>query len=168
MEQEDSKAGPPTPETTKGNPQRQHLSKDAQGLGPTCAGSFVIGHVDQIVGEGGVELPGFVPTKNELLQLVHYWAMEIIDLDFTFFLYDCTGSSEWRNREFANRRLNAISRVIGREEVTKTFREAEQAFAKGVDQKAWKIFMEGTKEEQERFPEEVQERIAGHSNEADR
>ena len=111
-----------------------------------CAGSLVIGHVDQIVGEGGVELPGFVPTKNELLQLVHYWAMEFIDLNFTFFLYDCTGSSEWRNREFAHRRLNAISRVIGREEVTKTFREAEQTFGKGVDQKAWKIFMEGTKE----------------------
>jgi hypothetical protein len=94
--------------------------------------------------------------------------MEIIDLDFTFFLYACTGSSEWRNREFANRRLNAISRVIGREEVTKTFREAEQAFGTGVDQKAWKIFMEGTKEEQERFQEEVQERIAGHSDEGDR
>jgi hypothetical protein len=144
------------------------LTDDSRGLGPMCAGSLVIGHVDQIVGEGGVELPGFVPTKNELLQLVRYWAMEIIDLDFAFFLYDCTGSSEWRNREFANRRLNAISRVIGREEVTKTFREAEQAFSKGVDQKAWKIFMEGTKEEQERLQEEIQERIAGHSNEGDR
>jgi hypothetical protein len=37
---------------------------------------------------------------------VRYWATEIIDLDFTFFLYGFKGSSEWRTGEFANRRLN--------------------------------------------------------------
>ena len=89
-----------------------------------------MGHVDQIVGEGGMEVPGFAPAKNERLHLVRYWATEIIDLDFTFFLYGCTGSSDWRTREFANRRLNAISRVIGEEGVAKEFREAEQAFGK--------------------------------------
>ena len=34
------------------------------------------------------------------------------------------------------------------------------AFGKSVDQRAWKIFMEGTKEEQERFQQEVQEKLA--------
>jgi hypothetical protein len=74
-----------------------------------------------IVGVGG-EVPGFVATKSEILQLVRYWAKKIIDLDFVFFLYGSTGSFEWRTNEFANRRLNTISKLIGEEEVNKAFR----------------------------------------------
>jgi hypothetical protein len=136
------------------------LSEDARGLGPMQTGRFAIGLVDEIVGDGGVEVPGFVATKNELVQLVQYWATEIVDLDFEYFLYGCTGSSEWRTHQFANRRLNAISKVIGEKEVREAFRQAEQAFGKGVDQRTWKIFMEGTKEEQERFQQEVQQNLA--------
>jgi hypothetical protein len=46
---------------------KQQLSEDARGLGPTQAGPFAIGLVDEIVGEGGVEVPEFVATKYELL-----------------------------------------------------------------------------------------------------
>jgi hypothetical protein len=80
-----------------------------------------------IVGEGGVEVPGSVATKNDTLRLVRYWATEIIHLDFAFFLYGSSGSSEWRTREFASRRLTTISKLIGEEEVTKAFRQTEQA-----------------------------------------
>lgn len=103
-------------------------------------------------------MPAFVATKNEILQLVRYWATEIIDLDFAFFLYGSSGSSEWRTREFANRRLDTISKLIGEEEVTKTLRLAEQAFGQRVDQRAWRIFTEDTPEEQEHFQQEVQEK----------
>jgi hypothetical protein len=120
--------------------------------------------VDEIVGVGGVEVPNFVATKNEILQLVRCWAMEIIDLDFTYFLYGCTGSSEWRTREYANRRLNTIAKVIGEQEV-KAVRQAEQSFGQRVDQRAWKIFTEGTQEEQEHFQQEVQEKLARDTDE---
>jgi hypothetical protein len=80
-------------------------------------------------------------------------------------VYGSTGSSEWRTREFANRRLNTISKYIGNEEVKKASQDAEQAFGNGVDQRAWKIFMEGTQEEQERFQQEVQEQLAHHTEE---
>jgi len=139
------------------------LSEDALGLGPRQVGPIMIGVVDMIVGDGGVEVPGFVATKNEILQLVRYWAKKIIDLDFWFFLYGCSGSSEWRTGAFANRRLDRISTLIGEEEVTKACKEAEQAFAKGVDQRAWKIFTEGTQEERERFQQEAQEKLARDS-----
>src|SRR5207249_2745913 len=86
-------------------------------------------------------------------------------LGLDIFVYGSTGSSEWRTREFANRRLNAIGKLIGKEEVTQAFRQAEQAFGKGVDQWAWKIFTEGSKEEQERFQQEVQERLARDAEE---
>jgi hypothetical protein len=53
-----------------------------------------------------------------------------------------------------------ISTLIGEEEVTKACKEAKQAFAKGVDQRAWKIFTERTQDERERFQQEVQEKLA--------
>ncbi|MGA9389794.1 MAG: hypothetical protein WBV69_05035 [Candidatus Sulfotelmatobacter sp.] len=39
------------------------LSEDARGLGPMQAGPFAIGRVDEIVGEGGVEVPGCVAAN---------------------------------------------------------------------------------------------------------
>lgn len=137
----------------------QTLTDDAEGLGSRHVGPFVIGEVDAIVGEGGVVIPGFVATKNEILQRVRYWTTEILDLDFIFFLYGLTGSSEWRTRDFANRRPATISRLIGEKELTKAIRHAEQAYAKGIDPQVWKVFTEGTKGEQERFQLEVQETL---------
>jgi hypothetical protein len=55
--------------------------------------------------------------------------------------------------------LNTISKLIGEEEVTKALRQAEQAVAKGVDPRAWRIFTEGTQEEREGFQQEVQEKL---------
>lgn len=45
------------------------LSEDARGLGPWQAGRFTIGVVDTIVGEGGLEIPGYKATKYEILHL---------------------------------------------------------------------------------------------------
>jgi len=91
------------------------LTEDARGLGPRQTGPFAIGLVDMSVGEGGLKVPGVVPTKYETLLLVRAWAAEILDLDYGFFLYGSVGSSEWRTREYANRRLNTIAKSIGEE-----------------------------------------------------
>jgi hypothetical protein len=139
----------------------EKLGADAGGLGPMHAGSIVIGLVEEIVGEGGVEVPGCKVTKYELIQIVKHWAAEIVDSDFSYFLYGCTGSSEWRTREYANRRLNTIAKSIGEEEVKKAFKQTEEAYGKDVDQRAWKIFMEGTKEEQEAFQAEIEREMKG-------
>jgi hypothetical protein len=101
-----------------------------------------------IVGVGG-EVPGFVDTKSEILQLVRYWAKKIIDLDFVFFLYGSTGSFEWRTNEFANRRLNTISKLIGEEEVNKSFRRQRGYCPKRSVRRTGgylRIFTEGAKE----------------------
>jgi hypothetical protein len=147
------------PEETARKSAAPRLTNDARGLGPRQTRPFAFGVVNMIVGEGGVKVPGFVPTKNETLQLVRYWATEIIDLDFSFFLHGTTGSSEWRTREFANRRLNTISKLIGQQEVSAAVEQATETFAKRVDARAWKVFWEGTKEEQEEFQQFVQEQL---------
>jgi hypothetical protein len=87
---------------------RKRERKNVQG------GALTIGMVDTIVGEGGLEIPGFKATQYEAIQIVKHWAGEMLDLDFDYFLYGSTGSSEWRTREYANRRLNTIAKLIGR------------------------------------------------------
>jgi len=133
------------------------LSEDARGLGPMQAGPFAIGRVDAIVGEGGLEVPGFVATRNEAGAV---FGQRNYRSRFRIFLYGCTGSSDWRTRAYANRRLNTIAEAIGEKVVKEAFRQAEEDIGKKVDARPWKIFMEGTKEEQERFQEEVQEELA--------
>ena len=120
MSEENSSAKMPEPESTADDSQK--LTEDARGLGPRQTGPFAIGLVDMIVGEGGLEVPGLAPTKYETLLLVRAWAGEILDRDFGFFLYGSVGSSEWRIREYANRRLNTIAKAIGEEEVKKAFK----------------------------------------------
>ena len=139
-----SKAEHPVDETQK-------LSEDAGGLGPMQVGPIVVGLVDEIVGEGGVEVPGCVITKYESVQIVKHWAAEIIDLDFSYFLHASTGSSEWRIREYANRRLNTIAQSIGEQEVETAFKQAGENFAKTVDQRAWKIFTEARRKSRNDF-----------------
>jgi hypothetical protein len=96
-----------TSETRRSTDGTKKFSEDAFGLGPRQVGPIGIGVVDMIVSDGGVEVPGFVVTKNEMLQPVRYWAKKIIDLDFVFLL---------------NGGKNTISELIGEEEVTKAFR----------------------------------------------
>jgi hypothetical protein len=131
------------------------LSEDARGLGPMDAGSIVIGQVDEIVGEGGVEVPGCVVTKYELLKIAEHWAATIVDLDFSAF-QGSSGSWEWRTLEYAHRRLNTIAKSIGEEELETVFKQAEREFSNGVEQSDWKTFLEG-KGERERLRQEVQE-----------
>src|ERR1035441_7807839 len=115
---------------------KEKLSADAGGLGPMHAGSIVIGLVDEIVGEGGVEVPGCVATQYEWIQIVKHWAAEMIDSDFDYFLYGSTGSTEWRIREYAERRLNTIAKSIGEEEVKRAVTEAKGGFSTGGDRKS--------------------------------
>ena len=49
--------------------------------------------------------------------------------------------------------------------MTKAFRQAEHAFANGVDPRAWKIFTQDTKEELQHFQQEVLEELARDTKE---
>jgi hypothetical protein len=61
-----------TSEARNSTDETKKLSGDGFGLGPRQVGPIRIGVVDMIVGDGGVEVPGFVATKNEMLELVRY------------------------------------------------------------------------------------------------
>jgi len=126
-----------------------------EGLGCWGNDKITVGHVSEVNGPDSAEMPEFVPTRHELVQLAKYWATLDLDDLFDFFLYGQTGSSEWRRVAFARRRICRIATVLGEEEVQKAVEEAEKEFSKTIDPRAWAIFKNGTPEEREAFQDEV-------------
>ena len=110
-----------------------------------------------IVSEGGAQVPAFVATKNEILQLVRCWETEIIDLDFAFFL-SVIGIVRMAHSRICQsapsiRSANPLVRKQGPRRSGWPSRLSADASV----QRASKIFTEGTRK-QEHFQQEVQER----------
>jgi hypothetical protein len=141
---------------------------DSEGLGFRANQGFTVGYVDEVNGPNSVEMPEFVPTPYELIQLAKYWATIVIDLRFDYFLYTQTGSSEYRRSVFAKRRIARIAEILGQEEVNKMIDQAYEEYGKNQNARAWSTFLNGTPEEQEAFQDEVQEKICEQMERADR
>ena len=60
---------------------------DNKMLGAINNGRFIIGHVEEVNGAGAEEVQGFLPTRNELIQLAKYWAKVGIDIDYYWFCF---------------------------------------------------------------------------------
>lgn len=132
---------------------------DSEGLGFWGNEAFAVGYVKEINGPYCMEMPEFVPTRYELIQLAKYWATLDLDLEFDFFLYCQTGSSDYRRGAFARRRVRRIADILGKGEVDKLIDEVYEEYDKKHDARAWAIFMTGTPEEQEAFQDEIQRRF---------
>lgn len=128
---------------------------DSEGLGISGNGRITIGYVSEVNGSDSGEVPDFVPTRHELVQLIKYWATVDLENEFYFFLYTQTGSNDSRRGAFARRRISRIATILGEEEVRKAIEEAGQEYSKKTDPRAWSIFKDGTPEEQDAFQEEV-------------
>jgi hypothetical protein len=100
-------------------------------LTPKSAGGFVSGCVDAINGLGGTEVPGYVPTRHELTQIVNFWCKEILDLKQKA---EDVGGWDWEERlmEFGKRRIKRIETVLGEELVGQAIKDynAEKAWRK--------------------------------------
>lgn len=62
------------------NPSVRNADNDL--LGAIRGRGVCTGFVDEVNGPGAEEFPAFVPTRNELLQLVKYWAKIAVDIDY--------------------------------------------------------------------------------------
>lgn len=133
----------------------QGSNRNTEGLGAMVAGPFVIGSVDAINGRGGEEVPEFVATRRELERLVAYWWTERLDHDFDYFVYQSSGSSEWRWSQYIDRRLSRLGEILGDEAVGKMIDDATARWRKlyKVDDEDWRVFTQGGEEEQEAWRE---------------
>ena len=127
---------------------------DSQDLGPLG----VIGHVDEVNGAGSLEVPDFVPTRHELIQLVKYWATEALEIIYWWIVYGTTGSTEIRVGPFAERRIGKIAKLLGEDEVAKAIKEAHDKFW-GDDHETRRIVEEGTPEEVRALQDEVRRKL---------
>jgi len=141
-------------EENKGNP-------DSHGLGWWGDERSFVGYIDEVNGPGSVEVPDYKPTRHELIQLAKYWAGIAIDIEYDWFEYQQTGSSEIRLGPFAHRRISRISDVLGQEEVAKAVDEACDEFGKSCDPRTWKIFREGNPEEQRALQAKIAREMSG-------
>jgi hypothetical protein len=134
--------------------QEPRACPDSEGLGCGRNEKFTVGHVEEVNGPDSAEVPDFIPTRHELIQVVKYWEKLRLDHLFYYFLFGQTGSSETRRVAFAGRRVSRIARLLGDEEVRKAIQEVDAEFSKTIDPRGWAIFKDGTPEEQEAFQEE--------------
>lgn len=116
----------------------------------------VIGYVDEVNGEGAEEVTGFKPTRHELLQLVKYWYGRLLDINWSYFVYAQTGSTEIRLGPFAQRRVNRAAAVIGEDAVGKAIEEVRNDFKAKVDARLWEIFENGNLKQWEAVRDEIE------------
>jgi len=116
----------------------------------------VFGSVDEVNGPGAAEIPDFVPTRHELLQLLNFWVKKALDYEYFAFLYAQTGSTEIRLIPYAWRRINRIGDLLGEESAKKAVEEAYVEFGKDKNPRDWEIFMHGDDADRKALQDEIQ------------
>jgi hypothetical protein len=134
---------------------------DNELLGAIRLRGLTIGCVEEVNGRGAEEVRNFVPTRHELIQLVKYWAKIGIDIDYFWFCYQQTGSTEMRRGPYAWRRVKRIADILGVEVVKEAIDEACEEYGKDQDPRAWNIFLNGTSEERRVLQDEIAQKICG-------
>ena len=134
-------------------------NKDNELLHPCGNERFIVGHVDEVNGAGAVEVPDFVPTRHELIQLVKFWAEVALQIDFECFVTSSSGSTEMRLEPFAWRRINRIAATLGDDEVKKAVDEVYAKFGEKQNKRYWDVFLNGTKEQMAVLQEEIQRKL---------
>jgi len=104
----------------------------------------------------------FIPTHDELIALVKYWFNELLEskwlLDFAHPMY---GGFIWRERIFANRRINRIRKIVGDEKVAKACEEVRNDFRAGINEELWAVFEEGDAAQWDAVAEEANAVVTG-------
>ena len=141
---------------------KRNVSSDSEELDVRRAGGFVIGYVSEVNGPEACEVPEFVPTKHELIQIAKYWLHRRLDNSFFFFTYSQTGSSEWRVNIYAERRIDRAAEILTEEELNELIADAERDYKdkNGITDEVWNIFKNGSKEERETYQDKVQQETA--------
>ena len=110
---------------------------------PREAGRIIMGDVDEVNGVDAEEVPGFVPTRHELLELVNYWYRVVVEGNYFFFQTGQTGRSERERRKLAWRRIDLIASLLGGEVVSKALDDVEAEFRKKADPEDWEAYKSG-------------------------
>ena len=97
------------------------------------------------------EFQDFTPTRDELIQLVKFWAATRLNLCYNIFEIGVIGRREIRLIPFASRRIDRITIILGKNVVNRAIEEAHEEFKKNgnISDREWDIFWNGTPEQRE-------------------
>jgi hypothetical protein len=98
---------------------------DNAALMPKSIGGAVLGHVEEVNGEEGREVTGFIPTRHELKQIVKFWYDELSYLHQKRVDFGVLGSSEYRTMAFGIKRIERARTVLAEEGVDKAMQEVD-------------------------------------------
>jgi hypothetical protein len=118
--------------------------------------------INEVNGSEACEVPQFVPTKHELIQIAKYWFQRLLNIQLWFFATGQSGSSEWREDFYAALRIDRIAEIVPEQELNQAIEEVDRDFKqdKKISDEDWNIFKNGTHEQrmlyQERFWREVE------------
>jgi len=107
-----------------------------------------------------IEVPEFIPTRYDLLQLVEYWEKKYLSHQWNDFK---TGwfEPDWE-ANLNSGRTARIAELLGEEEVKRVIDQVWEKFSRGCDARTWDIFLHGDEEQwkavQEPYHQELQER----------
>jgi hypothetical protein len=116
---------------------------------------FTVEFAPELKGSEAAEVPEFIATRHELVQLAEYWQGVAIDRLWYFFITGQDDSSDLRLREFALWRNDRISKLIGEEVVNEAIQRVYARYQKdGRDMRLWDIFRNGDEEDWRAVTEE--------------
>lgn len=105
------------------------------------------------------EVPNFVSTRKELLQIVRYWVKELLELEFVHFRLQISGGVEMLFRAFVEKRIARIANLLGDDAVNQAKEEAYQEFGEDQDPREWNVFLNGSAEERRALQEEIDRKM---------
>ena len=96
-------------------------------------------------GSRATEVPEFIPTRYDLLELVEYWESEKLRREWDNFI---TGMiiPDWE-AIFHSGRIARIAEVLGEEEVERVIAEVWERFSRRCDARRLDIFLHGDEEQ---------------------
>jgi hypothetical protein len=92
---------------------------------------------------------GFIPTYDELIALVKYWSLRILESRWLFdFTYPTAGSDIQAEMALADGRINRIRKIVGDTKVDKACEEVRNDFREAMRDDPWAVFERGDRNEQ--------------------
>jgi hypothetical protein len=108
------------------------------------------------LGSGEVRLVPKELLEGLAFHAVKHWYGEVLDLDWSYFIFGELGGSEWISRGTALRRISEATAVLGAEAIHRAAENARGEFKAKVDNPhIWEIFEDGTKEQWEPVADEI-------------
>ena len=99
---------------------------DAIDLEPIGDDQEIVGYVPHVNGNEAMPCPEYQPTRFELRELARmWWTRRRMNDDF-FLWTRQTGSTEWRENIYAERRIERITAVIGKEETQEIMSQVDR------------------------------------------